>query len=253
MKQRLILSLSRKSMRKHKYLTDDQGNKIFVKEYNTEDIKNPEVLEMEYQKGLAINKIIPYPKPLKIEGNRIYYEHIDIKYSLWEKMVFSKDEVEEDEMKTVGKYLRKMHDNDILHGDFGPSNVVFDKQGKIYFIDASFSKHNTGGKVLWRVQDIYHDISLFLMHLDISKPLWKPYLFLKIKEKKILKKAFLEGYFKNLKNFDLLKNCKKEIEFLNLHCQYLKNKKWKFYTYPMLFLANLFVFLKKSSLKKIKK
>ena len=180
----------------------DEKNKTFTKYYLNPD-DQPKIVD-EFEKGLKLNKIINYPKPISYDKNSIQYEGLEIKYSLYD--LLKKNKLVAGDFKKIGQYLRKMHDCNISHGDFTPSNVVFSKDDRIFFIDASFSRYNTNNEVQKSVGNIYDDISLMFMHLKASKPLYKLWLFF-VSNKK-LKDAFWEGYLNKNETFD-------EIEYLN--------------------------------------
>jgi serine/threonine protein kinase len=228
-------------MKKNRQYSHEAQNNFFVKTYGNDELLDNDILQLEYQKGLLLNKIINYPKPIKVHGHSIYYEFIDIKYSLFEALADHSKNIDSKHMKKIGEYLRKMHDNDILHGDFGPSNVVFDQQDNIYFIDASFSPHNTDGRVLWKADNIYRDISLFLMHLSISKPLYKFWQFFCFRRNQLLRSAFLGGYFTDAKKFDMPENCRNEILFFKKHKKYIRKNKHGLTKIIRLSIANFFI------------
>lgn len=207
--------------KKRKYeINRERG--IFIKHYLPEEIKDQNILLLEYEKGKLLSKIINYPSPIEVNDNMISYELINIKTSLID--LLKKVNVNFSIYEYIGKNLRKMHDYNIMHGDFSPKNIIFDESDKIWFIDASFSRHNTDGQILNSVDNIYKDISLFLMHLKISKPLYKPWLFFTFQRNKKIKQHFLRGYFKNEENINKLKNLDQENYFFMRHILYRKNR-----------------------------
>lgn len=196
---------------KRKYSIDnDKGT--FTKYYFSDNEKNN--INLEYEKGLNLCKIINYPAPLKITENSITYQLIDVEYPL--AQAIRKINFDYEHLRTVGKELKKMHDHGYIHGDFSPSNVLITKNSGIYFIDASFSEPTSGGKVFFKSNDIYQDISLFLFMFKISMPLYKPWLYVMLifGRNRKMRAAFIEGYFKNVKDFDEYKNNEREIFFL---------------------------------------
>jgi len=68
-------------MHKRKYLLDEK-NKTFTKYYLNPD-DQPKIVD-EFEKGLKLNKIINYPKPISYDKNSIQYEGLEIKYSLYD-------------------------------------------------------------------------------------------------------------------------------------------------------------------------
>jgi serine/threonine-protein kinase RIO1 len=214
----MLLEMTKQS-RKYKI---DKKNGVFIKTYSDQDLKNPDILQSEYEKGTELSQIINYPCPLRIEGNSIYYQLININNSLFD--ILKKPIADYSIFEGIGKNLRIMHDHNLLHGDFSPKNIIFDNKDKIWFIDASFSEHNTNGEVLSKVDNIYKDISLFLMHLKISKPLYAPWHFFNFKKNRRIKNHFLRGYFINGGTFDKKENLEQENYFLKKHIVYRKKK-----------------------------
>lgn len=211
-------------MSKRKYKTDPKS-RLFTKYYF--DSGDRAKIALEYEKGLKISSIINYPTPISFDQNSIQYEYIDIKFSLYDLLKSGKSKQADYYM--IGKYLSIMHDNSVLHGDFTPINIVFDQEGKIYFIDASFSKYNNDNKVV-ECGDAYKDLSLFLMHLKLSKPLFKPWLFFQINKNKKHKIAFLRGYFKekHLEEFNIKKYLIFENQFIRRNLRYHRDSKQSF-------------------------
>lgn len=202
-------------MNKRKYIVDEK-NKTFTKYYfNLEDKSK---IYLEFKKGKILSKIVNYPKPISFNDQSITYEYLDIKYSLYNLLIRNKLKIKH--LKKIGKYLRKMHNQNIMHGDFTPVNIVFTENDKIFFIDASFSEYNNENQVLLEVDDIYRDISLMIMHLRVSKPLYKPWLFLANNRK--IKNAFIDGYFDNKNDFNKKRALTQENKAINNNIIYYK-------------------------------
>lgn len=185
----------------------DKKNNIFIKRYPQYDNINEKVA-LEYKKGLILSEIINYPKPIKFQDNEIHYELLDIKQSLHEAKRNNK--LKCSDLFFIGEQLRKIHDNGIIHGDFTLVNIVF-TEDKIYFIDASFSFCNTDGKVVIYDDEIYKDISLFLMHLKTNNSLFQPWRFFQFNKTKKMINVFLKGYRGKKEKI----NYTKEIEYEN--------------------------------------
>lgn len=225
----------------------DKKNNLFIKTYKPEELQDEDIIRMEYKKGIILSAIINYPKPLKIDNNSIYYELLDIKYSLFDLLV-NGAKIDLNIFKEIGSVLRKMHDYNVIHGDFSPINIVFTKNNEIYFIDASFSCNNTKGKVLFEVYNIYHDISIFLMHLKVSKPLYKPWLFFLVKRDRNIKEYFLKGYFGNVDNFDEEECLNMENCFMHDHIK--KMNKLIPHKLIKILIMRFFIFLNKLEINK---
>lgn len=44
--------------------------------------------------------------------------------------------------KIIGKQIARIHNYEIIHGDLTTSNIILDKEGKIYFIDFGLGEYN---------------------------------------------------------------------------------------------------------------
>ncbi len=230
-----------------KYIFDKKNN-TFIKEYPQYDNINKKVA-LEYEKGIILNKIINYPKPLTFHDNEIQYELLDIKYSLAEAK--SNNKLKCSDLYFIGGQLRKIHNEGIIHGDFSLVNVVF-VEDVIYFIDASFSFYNTEGEVIIESDEIFKDISLFLMHLKTSNSLIKWWTFFQISKIRESVNSFLDGYFDDRKK-EL--DCKKELIYENkailnnIRC-YKANKGDLVYRYVMIMVLYILFFHNKISILK---
>ena len=188
------------------------NKRFFIKEYKDEGIEIDNLIRDEYQKGKKLCKLINYPEPLKVEKSKIFYEYIDIKCSLYDML--SKGIFDYLIIKKAGKFLKKIHENGIIFGDFTSSNIVITNDNKLFFIDASFSKYTNEYRVKFRKKNIYQDISLFLRDLQWIRPLNKPWLLLQRWKIKKAKRIFLLTYFTgNLEKFDKKKNMIMENRF----------------------------------------
>lgn len=217
--------ISKKADKKRNYeIKLIKGKKVFIKEYkeNITNIKN--LLKQEYQKGIKLWQLINYPKPLKVVNNKIMYEYIDIKYSLYDRL--NKGYFDFTYIEKVAKYLRKIHDNNIIHGDFNTANIVITNNKKLFFIDSSFSKYTNRNTVIFKNKDIYQDLSLFIYFLKWKRPLYSPWLFFQRKKIRRAIEVFLNAYFQNNpKNFNSIKNALMENRFFMSYLKSLKDKK----------------------------
>lgn len=139
---------------------------------------------------IKANKIINSPQPTKIEKTKIEMPLIK-----GEKLseIFDKLEKKHQEKicLEIGKSIAKLHDENIIHGDLTTSNIILDKENKIYFIDFGLGFTST------RIEDKAVDIHL-------------------------IKQAFEARHFKTwekdikniLKGYELSKNYSKTIEQL---------------------------------------
>lgn len=228
-------TLTNTKKRAHK-ITYLKGESVFIKEYEKiNEININKLIKEEYLKGKKLSKLINYPEPLKLEKNKIIYEFIEIKYSLYELLNIGK--IDYPIIRRVAKVLRKIHDFGIIHGDFYTENIVITRNNKLYFIDASFSKYANNYRVEFDNKNIYQDISLFLVFLKWIRPLsFFPQLILKRKKLKKAELCFLNTYFKgNMQEFDSKRNAIMENFFYKIYYRYIcENKRiyikiiWKF-------------------------
>jgi len=167
--------IKKNEKRDHRIVLSDK--KIyFIKSYYEKDINISKLIKAEFMKGVHLSSIINYPKPLKIEGNSIIYEFIDIDCTLYDRI--NQGIFDYGFIRKAAKFLKKIHENNIIHGDFNTINIVITKKNKLYFIDASFSKYTNQYRVNFEDKNIYQDISLFLGFLKWIRPsLNKPWLF----------------------------------------------------------------------------
>lgn len=204
------------------------NKKYFLKKYDDKNLDINRMLEKEYKIGKKLCKLINYPEPIKILNNQITYEFIDIKYNLSERI--NKGKFNYNHFQLVGKYLSKIHEHGIIHGDFNTENVVITKDKKIYFIDAIYTpsfEFNNSDRIKYS-QNIYQDISRFLVFLKWNRPLYKPWLFFQIFKINQAKKAFLKSYFKNnIENLDNLENRRMQINVLKNYINFLPKTKFR--------------------------
>ena len=124
---------------------------------------------------------------------------------------------------------------------------MFEKNDKIFFIDASFSKYNNEGNVLFDVDNIYRDISLMTMHLKVDKPLFKPWMFLR--SNKEIEEAFISGYFGD-KHFDEKQCLLWENIAIKNNIAYYRNSDRPFLNrYSRIFLLNILKFINNFKIK----
>lgn len=199
------------------------NKKLFIKEYREVEIDLPKLIREEFQKGLELNKLINYPKPLAIKKNKIIYEFLDIKFSLADRL--SEGKFDYTYFIKAAKFLRKIHNNNIVHGDFSLINIVITKDNRLYFIDASFSKFINQYKIIFRNKDIYQDISLFMRDLKWIRPLSKLWIIFQRKNIKKVEKCFLDIYFQgDIKQYDKFKCIRTENYFLKAYLKTIPEK-----------------------------
>lgn len=125
-----------------------EGKKIIKervkKGYRIEDLDlslRMQRTRIEARNLVKIAQIIPVPKVLKIdeEHARIEMEYIEGKRvsEVLEKEPFISI------LKTIGHYIAKLHNNNIIHGDLTTSNFILTPEKKIYCIDLGLSFHST--------------------------------------------------------------------------------------------------------------
>ena len=97
------------------------------------------------------------------------------------------------ELKIVGEWVAKLHDENIIHGDLTTSNILITEENKLYLID--FGLSITSQKIEDRAVDIHLlEQALESTHHEIRKELFE---------------AFLKGY-------ELSKTYKEVLERLNV-------------------------------------
>ena len=127
------------------------------------------------------SKLINVPKVTYGDNESIRMEHVDgpvLKEVLENNLEFA---------KTVGQYLAKLHDNDIIHGDLTTSNILI-KKNEIVFIDFGLAYRSK------RIEDKAVDIHVFKQALES-------------KHHKVYNKAykeFLKGYKESKQSKEIL-------------------------------------------------
>ena len=197
--------------------------KYFVKKYKDKISNIENLVKEEYKKGIELNSLINYPKPLSFEGRMIIYEFLDINFSLYD--LLNKGIFNYDLLKEAAITLRKIHERHFIHGDFNTVNLVITKDNKLYFIDASFSEYNNENKVFFEDFNIYQDISLLLFFIKWIRPL-RPWFLLQRVQIKIAIQHFLYHYFKASEfKFDPNRNALMENRFSKGYLIYVKRNK----------------------------
>ncbi len=113
----------------------------------------------------AFSNGISVPNVLMVEPFRLTMQRLGgapLHSLLYEKLVSQK--TLEEIMKESGKMLASLHNIDIVHGDFTPANIMFEK-GKVSIIDFGLGEvtNSIEGKAL----------DVLLMKRSIAKPLFK--------------------------------------------------------------------------------
>ncbi|MFA5992539.1 MAG: KEOPS complex kinase/ATPase Bud32 [Candidatus Pacearchaeota archaeon] len=143
------------------------------------------------------SQLINAPKPEKQtskQSTKIIMPYIEgKKLSEW------LDKLDEKQAKKtcteIGKSIAKLHDNDIIHGDLTTSNLILDKNDKVWFIDFGL------GFISTRIEDKAVDLHLIKQALEAKHfNKWETYT-----------KWILEGY-KISKNYDKTLEQLKKVE-----------------------------------------
>lgn len=93
----------------------------------------------------------------------------------------------------IGQSMAKLHDSDIIHGDLTTSNLILDKEGKVWFIDFGL------GYISTRTEDKAVDIHLIKQALEAKHfSNWETYT-----------KYILEGYKSSKNHTKVLEQLKK--------------------------------------------
>jgi len=108
------------------------------------------------------------PKPIITTSNGITMPYIEGKKlsEHLEKIDYKKI------CKEIGKQIGKIHDADMIHGDLTTSNMILDKQDKLFFIDFGLGFHSS------RIEDKAVDLHLIRQaleakHFSIYEDAWK--------------------------------------------------------------------------------
>jgi tRNA A-37 threonylcarbamoyl transferase component Bud32 len=129
-----------------KMFKERRGNNKIIDEFEIQNIAakasmapkavhySDEYITMEFVEGKLLQDIIDEDEEEeeeeeedeKEDENKFYGEYVD------DKIIDS----------IVIKGIDKLHKLKILHGDLSPMNIIIDPNGKIYFIDFSFSKYD---------------------------------------------------------------------------------------------------------------
>ncbi len=112
--------------------------------------KEAKIIQKLYSAGLNVPKIITVDKfDIVME----YVEGEKVRDCLNKNILFISEE--------IGKFLAKIHNLDIVHGDLTTSNIIYDsKANKIYFIDFGLSQ------VSLRIEDKAVDLHLLKQALE---------------------------------------------------------------------------------------
>lgn len=219
------------------------GRKYFIKE-NFFIKKYPlttksSLIKEEYEKGLKINNIINYPKPITFDKNSITYELINIQSNIQKILENKIGSKQLKFFRKIGFMLGKLHQKKIIHGDFNTWNVVMTKDEEIFFIDASFSKYTNENKVNLAFEP-EKDLSLFLFFVKNIRSIKKLYKLFKKREIEQITRSFLNAYSKNMpipKNFKQTLT-KEEQKYKKLYLKQIADKKnfLRFLLWKMIFL-----------------
>jgi len=129
------------------------------------------------------SKIIDAPKVLKVDekSKEITSEFIegDRLSDILEKF---NEKKQKEILEKVGETISKLHNNDIIHGDLTPSNMILSNEKKIYFIDFGL------GYISQKLEDKAVDLHLLREAIEATfAEHWKP-LFDSVK------KGYSKGY-----------------------------------------------------------
>ena len=146
------------------------------------------------------NLIFKVPMPLKVEGEKIFFERIKNATSL-RKMTYKIGFIPE-ALYDVGKILGQLHIllnkklNSLstinIHGDFWTSNIFVSKSNhEFYLIDFAPPKFNIDNICHGT---LYEDLSPMIISLEIKYPLYKPLALMMPNRNKKMSANFLRGY-----------------------------------------------------------
>jgi tRNA A-37 threonylcarbamoyl transferase component Bud32 len=209
--------IQRKKFKKRIYNIDYISNKkCFKKTYLDKIINNDafspkikniyDLVKDEYFNAIKLSSLVNYPKPIKYFKNCIWYEFLDLKCSFFD--LIYKNKIKKKHILFVASEIAKIHNRNLVYGDFSPHNIYFDKNMKIYFIDSSYNI------ILEKKGDFYDDIVLFITSLRWGKSFLKIKEYFKFKKNNSFVSLFLKEYIKcSEKKIDLAKIKKKELEY----------------------------------------
>lgn len=161
--------------KKIRILRTRQETKLLEKASNIISAPKPEIPTRKNKNSTKI--IMPF-----IQGKKLS-EHLD---------KLSPKEAKQTCIK-IGQSIAKLHDNDIIHGDLTTSNLILDKQGKVWFIDFGL------GYISTRTEDKAVDIHLIKQALEAKHfEKWETYI-----------KYILEGYKISKNHTKVLEQLKK--------------------------------------------
>ncbi|MBA2850511.1 tRNA A-37 threonylcarbamoyl transferase component Bud32 [Methanococcus maripaludis] len=138
--------------------------------------------------------------------------------------------------------IAKVHNSNLLHGDFSPSNIILDENDKLYIIDAAFN-YDKNLKLCPE-----NDLGYFISNIRFLKPISKIYLLKNMTQYNQYIKIFLNSYLENIDlNVSISKIKKIELEYYKKYYKisYLEKNIISFIFW--FFLSNLIYFLERKS------
>ena len=115
-----------------------------------------------------VSEIANAPKPILVTDDTITMPYIEGK-----KLSDNLETLDWKSIcKQIGKQIAKIHDNGLIHGDLTTSNMILDKENKLFFIDFGLGYHSE------KIEDKAVDLHLIKQaleakHFSIWKDAWK--------------------------------------------------------------------------------
>jgi Kae1-associated kinase Bud32 len=129
------------------------------------------------------------PKILEVTDFEIIMEYVE-----GEVLKNRLEKLSDDILHRLGAFIAKMHEQNIIHGDITPLNIIL-KEGELYLVDFGLSFHSD------RIEDKAVDLHVLYEALKSSCSNYK-----------IVWAQILEGYKKGVKNFEEIEKRLEEIE-----------------------------------------
>jgi len=177
---------------------------VFAKQHASSESARTEyerTVDVYRQVQQAQPRYLRVAKPLGIENNTVYFEHITGCVNL--RTLICRWHVELDVLYLVGQALAELHlalNPDLknlnqrlhIHGDFSAVNVLYHRRNRlIYLVD--FARYHLDDSDSYCYGPAYRDLAHLVITLEIKYPMYQLYLVARTQNKR-MSRTFWAGY-----------------------------------------------------------
>ena len=137
-----ILNVIHKNKTKGQFIVLSDGNRFFMKYYFMKNEKCINMVSNEVEKLLKLSEFEFVPKIVGYDFNNLcYLIEEEINGNNLDKHKFNNNDEKVDFIFKLLNIMKIIHENNIIHGDLKPANIIIDEFGSVKIVDFEISRY----------------------------------------------------------------------------------------------------------------